>query len=164
MKFLFKIVFILLFFFFVTKNNNGYTEDYNSNKYGNIKIKKVNVRIGPSLQYPIKYVYYQENLPVVILDQYENWLQIRDYNNDVGWVLEKFIDFGKKRYVLILKEMNLYTSPDKSSDVKAKLEKNVVARISRCEKKWCKIKVDRFSGWIFRYNIWGISDHEIGKF
>lgn len=148
----------------IEDNNVFATETNNEYYYANIKTKKVNVRVGPGLQYPIKYIYYQENMPIIIVNKYQNWVQIQDYNNDLGWILEKFVDYGKKRYILILKDMNLYSYPDKSSDIKAKLEKNIVARISKCEKEWCKIKVQKFSGWVLRHHIWGISKNEVGKF
>ena len=51
-----------------------------------LKNTKVNVRLGPSKSYPIKFVYEKKYLPVVIIDDHYNWRKVKDYDNDTGWV------------------------------------------------------------------------------
>ena len=40
--------------------------------YLSLKKNKVNVRYGPSFEYPIKYVYTKKNLPIKVIDKKEN--------------------------------------------------------------------------------------------
>ena len=44
-----------------------------------LKNNKVNVRYGPSFDYPIKYVYKKKFLPVKVIDKKENFRRIIDH-------------------------------------------------------------------------------------
>ena len=46
----------------------------------------MNVRAGPSKEYPIKFIYKKKYLPVKILDKSETWRKIRDFENNSGWI------------------------------------------------------------------------------
>jgi len=37
----------------------------------------------------------------------------------------------------------------------ARLEKGRLLIIKKCEKKWCNIKTNKYTGWIKIQNIWG---------
>ena len=51
-----------------------------------LKNKEVNLRQGPSFEYPIKIIYKKKYLPVVILDKLEVWRKIKDFENNTGWI------------------------------------------------------------------------------
>ena len=51
-----------------------------------LKNNKVNVRYGPSFEYPIKYIYLKKNLPIKIIDEKENFRRILDHKNNSGWI------------------------------------------------------------------------------
>ena len=55
-------------------------------KFLSLKKNKVNVRYGPSLDSPIKYIYSKINLPVKQIDKKENWRRIIDLKNNSGWI------------------------------------------------------------------------------
>ena len=44
------------------------------------------VRQGHDLEYPIKFVYKKKYLPVMIIDSWENFKKIQDYENNTGWI------------------------------------------------------------------------------
>ena len=46
----------------------------------------VNLRQGPSFEYPIKLFYKKKFLPVLIQDKFENFRKIRDHENNTGWI------------------------------------------------------------------------------
>ena len=48
-----------------------------------LKNEEVNLRTGPSFDHPIKLVYKKKYLPVIILDKFETWREIKDTNNKV---------------------------------------------------------------------------------
>jgi len=48
-------------------------------KFLSLKKNKTNVRYGPGLDYPIKYIYRKINLPVKQIDKKENWRRIIFY-------------------------------------------------------------------------------------
>ena len=51
-----------------------------------LKNNKVNVRYGPSFDYPIKYIYLKKNLPIKIIDKKENFRRIIDHKHNSGWI------------------------------------------------------------------------------
>ena len=51
-----------------------------------LKNIEVNLRQGPSFEYPIKLVYRKKYLPVIIIDKSETWRQIKDFENNSGWI------------------------------------------------------------------------------
>ena len=51
-----------------------------------LKNSEVNVRVGPSKNYPIKFIYKKKYLPLEVLDKAETWKKIKDFENNSGWV------------------------------------------------------------------------------
>ena len=49
----------------------------------------------------------------------------------------------------------LFKKPSNFSQPLAKIEKGRVLIIQKCIEGWCKIKSDKFKGWIKTDNIWG---------
>ena len=47
---------------------------------------KVNMRQGPSFDYPVKILYKKKFLPVVIQDESGNFRKVRDHENNSGWI------------------------------------------------------------------------------
>ena len=47
---------------------------------------KVNLRQGPSFDYPVKIFYKKQFLPVLIQDKSENFRKVRDHENNSGWI------------------------------------------------------------------------------
>ena len=59
-----------------------YAEEY----FLTLRNDKVNLRQGPSFEYPIKLFYKKKFLPVLVQDQFENFRKIRDHENNTGWI------------------------------------------------------------------------------
>ena len=51
-----------------------------------LKNDKVNLRLGPSFEYPIKLIYKKKYLPVLVFNKSETWRKVKDYNNNSGWI------------------------------------------------------------------------------
>ena len=51
-----------------------------------LRYDKVNLRQGPSREYPVKIFYKKKFLPVLIQDQSDNFRKIRDHENNSGWI------------------------------------------------------------------------------
>ena len=76
MQLIFKILIVIFF------SSNAISE--NNEKFLMLKNDKVNVRYGPSFDYPIKYIYKKINLPVKVIDKKENFRRIIDNKRMVG--------------------------------------------------------------------------------
>jgi SH3-like domain-containing protein len=130
-----------------------------------MRADKVNARSGPNIRYPIEWIYQQQNYPVEIIAEYEQWRKIRDYDGTVTWVRKNLLT--NTRYALITEpgENNIYAKPDKTSNVIAKAEDGVVGEVDKCPSKesMCLIKFDGVRGWMPREALFGVYADEVIK-
>ena len=125
-----------------------------------LKNTKVNVRLGPSKNYPIKFVYQKKYLPVVIIDEHYNWRKVKDYDNDTGWI--HISQLSKIKTTVTTKDNQVvFSSPSIYSKPKAKLEIYQVLTIKKCNQIWCKINNPKINGWIKKKHLWAINEHKI---
>ena len=118
-----------------------------------LKKNKVNVRYGPSLESPIKYVYKKINLPIKQIDKKENFRRIIDHKKNSGWI--HISQLKKINSLIPLKDKILFKKPTNFSKPLAKIKKGRVLIVQKCEKKWCKIKTPKLKGWIKNDGVWG---------
>ena len=123
-------------------------------KFLSLKNNEVNLRLGPSLEYPIKLTYNKKYLPVIILDKSETWRKTKDFENNSGWI---HISQLSKRQTAINHRNNsiLFKKPTIYSKPIARLETGRLVLINKCNLKWCKITSGNFDGWIDKNSLWG---------
>ena len=142
-----KFSFLVLICYFLSFN--AYSEEI----FLSLKKNKVNVRYGPSFESPIKYIYKKINLPIKQIDKKENWRRIIDFKNNSGWIHSS--QLKKVNSLIPLEDKILFKNPSNFSKPIAKIKKGRVLLLIKCENNWCKIKTDKFKGWIKTQNIWG---------
>jgi len=119
-----------------------------------LKNNEVNVRLGPSKKYPIKYTYKKKYLPLEILDKSENWRKIKDFENNSGWV--HISQLSKKKSAINTEDNSiLYKKPTIYSEPIAKLKIGRLVLVQKCKDKWCKINSGNYKGWISNSFLWG---------
>ena len=144
--------FLILFFLILLFNQKSFAKE-NIN-FLTLKNNEVNLRQGPSFEYPIKLIYKKKYLPVIILDQSETWRKIKDFENNSGWI--HISQLSKKKSALNIKNNSvIYKKPTIYSKPIAKLEVGRLILIKKCEAKWCKITSGGYRGWIFKNSLWG---------
>ena len=142
-----KFYFLLLICYFFSFN--AISEEI----FLSLKKNKVNVRYGPSFESPIKYIYKKINLPIKQIDKKENWRRIIDFKNNSGWIHSS--QLKKVNSLIPLEDKILFKNSSIFSKPIAKIKKGRVLLLIKCENNWCKIKTDKFKGWIKTQNIWG---------
>ena len=125
----------------------------NEEKFLSLKKDKVNVRYGPSFDFPVKYIYKKINLPIKQIDKKENWRRVIDLKNNSGWI--HWSQLKKINSIIILDNKILFKAPSNFSKPVAKIKKGRILVIKKCENNWCKVKSAKFNGWIQTDNIWG---------
>jgi len=138
------IVFILLFF-----NISINAKD----KFLSLKNSKVNVRYGPSLVSPVKYIYKKIDFPLKIIDKQENFRRIIDIKKNTGWIHRS--QLKKSKSFITLKDKILFKKPSIFSKPILKLEKGRLLLVKKCNEKWCKVKTLNYTGWVNTDNVWG---------
>ena len=140
----FVIFFFSLFFFSIAIADSIFLS---------LKKNKVNVRYGPSLESPIKYIYKKKDLPIMQIDEKENFRRIIDFKNNSGWI--HISQLKKINSVIPLKDKVLFQKPTNFSKPIAKIKKGRVLLIQKCIDGWCKIKSEKYRGWINNEQLWG---------
>ena len=119
-----------------------------------LKKNKVNVRQGPSFNYPIKFIYKKKYLPLIIVDKSDSWRKIKDYENNLGWI--HISQLSKIKSVINIKNNAiLYKKPTIYSKPIAKIESGRLFVIKKCRNTWCKVKSENYIGWVSKSNLWG---------
>ena len=118
-----------------------------------LKKNKTNVRYGPGLDYPIKYVYRKINLPVRQIDKKENWRRVIFLDNNSGWI--HWSQLKPSNSIITIKEKILFKNPSNFSKPLARLEKDRLLVIKKCEDDWCNVTTANYTGWIRVKNTWG---------
>ena len=118
-----------------------------------LKNNKVNVRYGPDLNSPIKYIYKKKFLPVKVIDKKENFRRIIDFKNNNGWIHTS--QLSKIRSFILLEDKTLFSKPTKYSKPILKISKGRLLLVKKCKAKWCKVKTEIYIGWLKVNNVWG---------
>tara|TARA_B100000900_G_C20492548_1_gene680207 strand:+ start:172 stop:573 length:402 start_codon:yes stop_codon:yes gene_type:complete len=121
-----------------------------------LKKSKVFVRYGPSFDSDIKYIYRKINLPIRQIDKKENFRRIIDFKKNSGWI--HISQLKKNNSVIVIKDKILFKEPTTFAKPIALIKKGRLLIIEKCQVNWCKIKTEKFSGWIEKKNIWGNLD------
>ena len=116
---------------------------------------KVNLRQGPSKDYPIKIFYKKKFLPVLVQDSSYNFRKIRDHENNSGWI--HISQLSKKKAAIIIKDSEImFSNATIYSNPVAILEEGRLVKIYKCKQTWCKVLTDKYKGWIKKESLWGL--------
>lgn len=145
-------IFLVLFFLIIFFIQKSFASE--SINFLSLKNNEVNVRVGPSKKYPIKFIYKKKYLPLEVLDKSETWRKIKDFENNSGWI--HISQLSKKKTAININENSiLYKKATIYSKPLAKLEVGRLVLVKKCDEKWCKISSGEFSGWIKKNYLWG---------
>ena len=155
---------IVVFFVCISFNSYGKTGSVTGldiPRFVSLKSNDVNLRVGPSTNYPIRLKYITQNFPVEIIDEFDVWRQARDHNGTIGWLHKSLIK--GERYILTgyknEKEINLYNRPN--GKIIGIIKKNNILDLEICLINWCKVSQNKIKGWLLKKNVWGVYDFEI---
>ena len=141
-----KIIFFAFVFFCTSVLSN-------ENYYLMLKNSKVNVRMGPGLDYPVKFIYKKKYLPVKIIDKKENFRKVIDHKKNSGWI--HISQLKKVNSIIVLSSRILFKKPTFNSKPIANIENGKLFVLAKCKKNWCKVSSQNYSGWINMDNVWG---------
>ena len=141
----------IFIFFILFSFHNLLAEEY----FLTLRNDKVNLRQGPSFEYPIKLFYKKKFLPVLVQEKFENFRKIRDHENNTGWIHVSQLS-KKKAAIVIDDEAYIFSNNSVYSKPLAISKSGKLLLIKRCKKNWCKISNKNINGWIKRDSLWGL--------
>lgn len=124
-------------------------------RFVSLRSGEVNVRAGPGTKYPIKWVLKRRGLPVEIVEEFEHWRRIRDFEGEIGWVHQQTLS-GRRAVIVTGKVRVLRRRPSPKARAVARVEPKVIGRLLECDGAWCRIEIAELRGWLLRTDIWGV--------
>jgi SH3-like domain-containing protein len=133
-------------------------------RFVSVKANPANVRIGPGIGYPVKWITVRRGLPVEITAEFENWRRIRDWNGDEGWILGGLL--SSRRMALVnpwsyAEPVPLYAAASETSRVAAIMHPKVLLSIGECDGRWCEASVKGNDGYVSQVALWGVYPNEV---
>ena len=141
-----KIIFLILVFFCTSSHSS---EDF----FLMLKNSKVNVRMGPGLDYPVKFIYKKKYLPVKVIDKKENFRKVIDHKKNSGWI--HISQLKKVNSVIVLSNRILFKKPSFNSRPIANIDSGRLLVLKKCKKDWCEVSSQNYKGWINMDDVWG---------
>lgn len=158
MKCLLTIV-ILLLPFLSDAQNVGSQTGLPLPRFASLKSDETNVRTGPGLRYPIKWVLVRKDMPVEIVNEYDQWRKIKDVQGDEGWVHMAVLS-GKRTAIVQINNSTLTEKESETSKVLATMENGVLVNLKKCKADLCNAEVMGLEGYIPKINLWGVYSGE----
>jgi SH3-like domain-containing protein len=118
-------------------------------------------RNGPARTYPGKWLYQRRDLPVRVIQKYENWRLIQDPDGDKGWMLVTLL--SDRRTAMIAKgdARPIYSDANASSRMRYRAESGVVGNIDHCRDGWCHMRIGNREGYVRTGDLWGVDPNEV---
>jgi SH3-like domain-containing protein len=128
-------------------------------RFVSLRSGEVNLRTGPGVRYPIDWVYRRRHLPVEVIDEFDTWRRIRDWQGTVGWVHQSMLQ-GRRTILVVGERRLIYRDPQDDAPGLAYAEPGAIGRLSTCRGDWCEIDIKGFTGWLRRSDFFGVYDDE----
>ncbi len=140
-------------------------------RFVSLKSDRVNMRNGPSTEYPTSWVYKRAGLPLEVIKEYESWREVRDADGATGWVLQSFLSGRRTALVLpgelkpgkAVPRVQLKATDSGGSGNVAEMEAGVIANLLSCDRKWCYVTIGDYRGYLEQKQLWGVYPDEIVK-
>ncbi|MGE3771010.1 MAG: SH3 domain-containing protein [Bdellovibrionales bacterium] len=134
-------------------------------RFVTLRTNEINLRAGPSVNYPIDWVYIREGLPVEITAEYDTWRRIRDIEGTEGWVHQSMLS-GKRSLIVTGDDLQpMYAKADSTAEIVARAQPNAMGQLEGCENAWCEVRFPTADGEIDGYmpkaSFWGAYADEV---
>lgn len=113
------------------------------------------MRTGPSTEFPVKWVYKRQYLPVKVVAVHEVWRKIEDPDGDQGWMHVRLLSPNRTALVIGSGVATLRDGPEATARIAWRVEPGVVGRVEDCAKGWCRLDVAGRTGYIEVDRLWG---------
>ncbi len=137
-------------------------------RFVSLKARRVNMRVGPGRDYAVDWLYLKAGLPMEIVQEYDNWMKVRDADGSEGWIYRSLLT-GKR--TAIAEPWNkgnnqlieVRVEPDSGASVIAKIQPGVTGIVVSCDGQWCRMAYDGVKGWLKQSVLWGVYPDEAIK-
>lgn len=137
----------------------GPVTGYTIPRFVSIKRNEANLRVGPGKDYPILFTLTRAGMPVKVIDEFKEFLQVELYDGVKGWLHNSLVT--GRRYFLVRKDsVTVRAEPAEDSPPVAIADAGAIVRLRACAVNWCRIEADNVSGWLAQSSGWGVFERE----
>lgn len=126
--------------------------------WASLRFDQVRMRVGPSREYPIEWVYRRKGLPVKVVRLREGWRLVEDHEGTRGWVASS--QLTPTRFAMVRGEglAALREDAEAGAALRWRAQPGVTGELLRCRDSFCKIDVAGRIGWIAQARLWGAEE------
>lgn len=134
-------------------------------RYVSLAYDEVNLRVGPMRIYPVKWQYQRRGLPVEVINERDDWREVRDHDGVQGWMHQSQLSTRRSIIVTAAKPIALRKEPIADGYILAFLATGVIAMLDQCQATSCQVHLastagEEFTGWLPRQALWGIGSDD----
>lgn len=123
--------------------------------WASLREDEVYMRVGPSVDFPIEWIYRRAGLPVKVVRLNEGWRLVEDPDGARGWIAARLLDPDRAAIVTGEGEAAMRAEPSPAAPLRWRVEAGVVGRLGQCNDGWCRFTVGQRGGWIAQDRLWG---------
>ena len=132
-------------------------------RYVSLKSDDANIRVGPSMNYPIEIKYIIKNYPLKVLEEYQDWRKVEDFKKNIGWIHKSLISGARTGIVSSKNNKNIELFNTLHGNIIGEIGRGNIVNLEKCKIDWCLVSVGNFKGWMDKNYIWGVKEKEIIK-
>jgi SH3-like domain-containing protein len=126
--------------------------------WASIRASELNMRVGPSRDYKVSWVYRRPGLPVKVVRVMEGWRLIQDPDGEQGWVVARLLSPDRTAMVIGDEPIEMRDAPDENGSLRWRAAPGVVGTIDDCSKGWCAFEVEGREGWVRQDRLFGAQE------
>lgn len=123
--------------------------------WASIRAESVNMRVGPSVDFPIEWIYRRQGLPVKVVRLNEGWRLVEDPDGTRGWIVARLLSPERAAIVTGKGLADMREGPGPDEDLRWRVEPGAVGRLGDCEDGWCELDIGGRKGWVRQDRLWG---------
>lgn len=127
--------------------------------FASISAGQAYMRTGPGRNYPANWLYRRADLPIRVVEVYNDWRKVEDPDGTQGWMLATLLS-AQRTGVVVGTIVEMRDSPRLNARINWRAAPGVVGRISKCQRGWCWFDVRGRGGYVEQNRIWGTEPGE----
>ncbi|MEO6388599.1 MAG: SH3 domain-containing protein [Croceibacterium sp.] len=126
--------------------------------WATMRADEVNMRVGPSEEFPIAWVYRRQGLPVKVVRVREGWRLVQDPDGQRGWIVARLLNPVRGAIVSGEGLTEMRAEANSGARLLWKVEPGVSGALGSCSDGWCKFDVAGRKGWVRQSRLWGAGE------
>ena len=127
-------------------------------RYVSLKYNDANARSGPGDDHKLLWIYHVRGLPVQVVAETAEWRRVCDPDGSLSWVHKRLTDGRRMTMRTKPQPLAIRSSPKLDARIEAYMTPRSLASLDRCQKDWCRVKVEDVTGWVPASEVWGIDE------